>query len=132
MKIKMINKQLNQLTWEQVSFLVRSILAKSHLEQNYNPDLQQLIRMFVKEEVITYATLMDLYSIQMHVFHDLIDLAEDNENYELCGQLLKIILIEKKLYLEWIMAMTDEDIQDESLEEYNYTNLFFQKYKTNE
>jgi hypothetical protein len=128
----MINKQLNQLTWEQVSFLVRSILAKSHLEQNYNPDLQQLIRMFVKEEVITYATLMDLYSIQMHVFHDLIDLAEDNENYELCGQLLKIILIEKKLYLEWIMAMTDEDIQDESLEEYNYTNLFFQKYKTNE
>jgi len=129
---KMINKQLNELTWEQVSFLVRSIIAKEHLEQNYNPDLQQLIRMFVKEEVITYATLMDLYSIQMHVFHDLINLAENNENYELCSQLLKIINIEKKLYLEWIMAMTDEDIQDESLEEYNYTNLFFQKYKTNE
>jgi hypothetical protein len=128
----MINKQLNELTWEQVSFLVRSIIAKEHLEQNYNPDLQQLIRMFVKEEVITYATLMDLYSIQMHVFHDLINLAENNENYELCSQLLKIINIEKKLYLEWIMAMTDEDIQDESLEEYNYTNLFFQKYKTNE
>lgn len=128
----MINKQLNQLTWEQVSFFVRAILAKSHLQQNYNQDLEALIKMFVKEEVITYATLMDLYTIEMHVLHDLLKLSEDLENYELCAKIQKLIKIEKDLYKEWILAMTDVDIQDESLEEYNYTNLFFEKYRTNE
>lgn len=72
---------------------------------------------------------MEYYSLEMHVLHNIKKEAEQCEKYELCIQLVDLITIEKDLYLEWIMAMTDEEMKDESLEEYNYTNLFFQNYK---
>lgn len=121
--------KINELTWERVSFLVDQILAKSKKNKNYNDELMQMLGLFIKQLDIVDFTLMELYSAEMHVLHNIKKEAEQCERYELCQQLVDLITIEKDLYKEWILAMTDEEIKDESLEEYNYTNLFFQNYK---
>lgn len=128
LKMKKENK-INELTWERVSFLVDQILAKSKKNKNYNDELMQMLGLFIKQLDIVDFTLMELYSAEMHVLYNIKKEAEQCERYELCQQLVDLITIEKDLYKEWILAMTDEEIKDESLEEYNYTNLFFQNYK---
>lgn len=119
------NKQITELTWERVSFFCSEIIKAHNINKNYNEDLVQLIELFVKENSLVDSTLMEYYSIEMHVLHNLINEGITEERYEICAQLKQVIQIEKELYLEWILAMDDEDLKDESLEEYNYTNIFF-------
>lgn len=119
------NKQITELTWERVSFFCSEIIKAHNINKNYNEDLIQLIELFVKENSLVDSTLMEYYSIEMHVFHNLINEGIKEERYEICAQIKQLIEIEKALYLEWILAMDDDDLKDESLEEYNYTNIFF-------
>lgn len=120
--------KITELTWERVSFLCDKIITKSEKAKNYNDELIELLELFLKKDNLTDANLMEYYSLEMHVLHNLINEGIKEEKYEICAQVKKVIQIEKELYLEWILAMTDEDLKDESLEEYNYTNLFFDNY----
>jgi hypothetical protein len=121
--------KLTELAWEQVSFFADQIITASKLQKNYNDDLMVLLKKFIKNFDLADFTLMELYSAEMHVLYNIIKEAEELEKYELCAKIKQIIQIERELYLEWIMAMTDEEIKEESIEEYNYTNIFFEKYK---
>lgn len=125
--MKRLNK-ITELTWERVSSLCEQIISKTKKEKNYNDDLINLLAIFIKDFQIADFTLMELYSAEMHVLHNIKNEAEEVEKYEICQQIVDIITYEKDLYKEWIMAMTDDEMKDEALEEYNYTNLFFQKY----
>ena len=88
--------------------------------------------MFIKKEALADVQLMELYSLEMHVLHDLLFQYEDIEKYEMCAKIKQVINIEKELFKEWILAMNDEEIKDDCLEEFNYTNIYFTKYKINE
>jgi hypothetical protein len=126
-----MKKKITEVLWNKVEHYFDTILAKKTKDKNYNDELANILKVFIDNETYADLTLMEMYSFEMHIFHNIRKEAEKLEKYELCDKICKVIQVERDLYEEWILAMTDEDLKDESLEEFNYTNLFFQKYNNN-
>ena len=65
--------KITELTWERVSFLCDKIIKKSQKDKNYNDELIELLELFLKKDNLTDANLMEYYSLEMHVLHNLIN-----------------------------------------------------------
>lgn len=105
--------KMTQLKWEVTEGYLDNILQNQKRDISYHEDLNKFIEFIFGN--ISGLNIIEIFIVYNEVFNQLIELGIEEEFYEICGKLVKILDLETEFIREFISTANLEDEQHKQM-----------------
>lgn len=119
---------VTNLKWEVIVNQLDIIIQKEKLDLTYFSELKKIIELFnFNKNELNKLDLLETYDFHTNFFYYLIQKGIEDEYYEICGKIQKLMGFEKNVHQDYINSIQNEDEKDIQQEKFNYINLNLNK-----